>query len=237
MKVAILCGGKGARLAELTEGMPKGLIPIGGRPIVWHVMKYFESFGHRDFVLLVGYRAGQFVDYFTPEATPGWSVAFVDSGPDASKSRRLEDAEAHLGGDRFFLSYGDDLTDADLHRVVQKNTASDAVVTITAVRPASPFGSLEIDRAGKVTGFIEKGPFPGWINGGYMVVRPSVFPHLARGEFESSVLPFLAQRRLVDVYRHRGFWMSMNTYKDTQELDRIWDGGNPPWKCRPEGGL
>ena len=88
MKVAILCGGKGTRLAELTEGMPKGLIPIGGRPIVWHVMKYFESFGHRDFVLLVGYRAGQFIDYFASDATPGRSVTLVDSGPDASKSRR-----------------------------------------------------------------------------------------------------------------------------------------------------
>lgn len=122
MKVAILCGGKGTRLAKLTEGMPKGLIPIGGRPIVWHVMKYFESFGHRDFVLLVGYRAGQFIDYFTPDATPGWTVTFVDSGPEASKSRRLKAAEAHLGGEN-----------AVCHRTSRSTTP-----TQVSIRPATP---------------------------------------------------------------------------------------------------
>lgn len=235
MKVAILCGGRGTRLAQLTEGIPKGLIPIGDRPIVWHIMKYFESFGHHDFVLLVGYRASAFIDYFRTHAAPAWTVTFIDSGVDASKSARLSDARPYLNTDRFFLSYGDDLTDADLTDVVQANTASHTAVTITAVRPMSPFGSLRINAANKVTQFVEKGPLSDWINGGYMVVRPEMLEYLELGELETHVLPFLARRKQVDAYQHTGFWMSMNTYKDSQELDRIWNEGRPPWRRWPEG--
>ena len=235
MKVAILCGGKGTRLTGVAGGMPKGLIPIGGRPVVWHVMKYFAAFGHLDFVLLLGYGAGQFVDYFAGKTAPGWTITFVDSGPEASKSQRIMDTEPYLAGDRFFLSYADDLTDVDLLRVLRRNTASGATVTLTAVRPASPFGLLKTDRAGRVVEFVEKGPLPSWINGGYMVVRPPVFQHLARGEFESAVLPFLDRRGEVDVCRHTGFWMSMNTPKDVQALERIWDAGDPPWRRWSEG--
>ena len=230
MKVAILCGGKGTRLAELTEGIPKGLIPIGGRPIVWHIMKYFEAFGHRDFVLLVGYKAAEFVDYFAAHRAAEWTITFVNSGVEASKSERLRDARPLLDDDRFFLSYGDDLTDVDLNLVLERNTTSPAVVTLTAVRPPNPFGSLKMDTEGNVTAFVEKGPLPDWTNGGYMVVRPAVFEALSQGELESGVLPFLAQRGGVNAFRHDGFWLSMNTYKDTQELDRIWNAGNPPWE-------
>jgi len=235
MKVAILCGGKGTRLAELTEGIPKGLIPIGDRPIVQHVMDHFASYGHSDFVLLVGYQAQKFADHLAPRTPDGWTVRFVDSGVHASKSQRVKDAAPLLDGEPFFLSYGDDLTDVDLHEVLRANTAADATVTLTAVRPTNPFGSLTIDDTGRVTGFLEKAPLPDWVNGGYMVVRPSIFPYLSRGELERDVLPFLARRGEVNAYRHTGFWMSMNTYKDTQELERIWRMGNPPWGGRPEG--
>jgi glucose-1-phosphate cytidylyltransferase len=235
MKVAILCGGKGTRLAELTEGIPKGLIPIGGRPIVWHIMRYFASFGHSDFVLLVGYQAHRFADYFHDQLPPGWTVAFVDSGAEASKSRRLLDARPHLAADRFFLSYGDDLTDVDLEAVVRKNTVSGATATLTAVRPLDPFGSLEMNAADQVVRFVEKGRLPHWINGGYMVIRPSIFPYLERGELETTVFPLLAERGEITAYKHAGFWISMNTYKDSQELDRIWNGGEPPWRRWPEG--
>lgn len=236
MKVAILCGGKGTRLTELTETTPKGMIPIGGRPIVSHVMDYFASFGHSDFVLLVGYRAHEFIDHLGSLTPAGWTVRFVDSGIHASKSQRVRDAAPLLDGERFFLSYGDDLTDVDLDAVVRANSATGAMVTLTAVRPTNPFGSLQIDDQGRVTGFFEKEPLPDWVNGGYMVVRPSIFPHLARGELERDVLPFLAQRGEVSAYRHSGFWRSMNTYKDTQELERIWSKGDPPWRCRTGGG-
>lgn len=230
MKVAILCGGKGTRLAELTEGVPKGLIPIGGRPIVWHIMKYFEAFGHRDFVLLVGYKATEFVDYFAAHRATERTITFVNSGIEASKSERLRDARPLLDNDRFFLSYGDDLTDVDLDLVLERNTMSSAVVTLTAVRPPNPFGSLKMDTEGNVTALVEKGPLTDWINGGYMVVRPAIFEDLSRGELESGVLPYLAQRGEVNAHKHHGFWMSMNTYKEFLELDRIWQTGDAPWQ-------
>ena len=229
MKVAILCGGKGTRLAELTEAIPKGLIPIGDQPIVWHIMQYFASFGHTEFVLLVGYMAAKFEQYV--KTTPAnWSVVCVDAGSEATKSERLLAAAAHLRSDRFFLAYGDDLCTVDLDQVVRANDASQAVVTLTAVRPPNPFGVIEIDPAGRVTSFREKEQSADWINGGYMVARPALFDELGRGELETVVLPHLAKQGSVDVWAHDGFWMSMNTFKESQELAAMWRAGAPPWR-------
>lgn len=230
MRVAILCGGKGTRLAELTEAIPKGLIPVGERPIVWHIMKYFASFGHTDFVLLVGYMAKKFEDYFGREKPADWSVVCVDSGEDATKSERLRAAREHLQDAPFFLSYGDDVCTVDLDAVLERNRKSDAIVTMTAVRPPNPYGVIDIDAHGRVTGFREKEQSVEWINGGYMVVRPTLFEHLGIGELETDVLPVLAAEGRVDVHRHDGFWMSMNTFKESQELARMWRSGAAPWR-------
>lgn len=229
-RVAILCGGLGIRLAELTEQIPKGMIPVGERPILWHIMKYFASFGHIHFVLLVGYKAEKFVAYFEEHGEPGWDVAFVNSGEAATKSQRLLDARASLGGAPFFLAYGDDLSDVDLDAVAARNEKSGAVVTLTAVRSTSPFGIVRIADSGAIKSFEEKIELDDWINGGYMRVQPRIFDFLARGELETHVLPALASEGLIDAHQHEGFWMSMNTLKESQELGRIWRSGDVPWR-------
>ena len=229
MKVAIFCGGIGARLAELTERVPKGLIPVGERPILWHIMKYFASFGHTSFVLLVGYKAEQFVAYFERYGEPGWTLEFEDSGANATKSERLLAAQGRLNGEPFFMAYGDDLSDVDLDAVRERNERTGAVVTLTAVRPANPFGIVCVTGDGRVDHFAEKIPLKDWINGGYMVARPAIFEYLSKGELESEVFPALAAAGLIDAHRHQGFWMSMNTLKESQELTRVWRSGNVPW--------
>ena len=234
MNVAILCGGKGTRLAELTEGIPKGLIPVGNKPIVWHIMRYFASFGHKDFVLLVGYMAEKFRRYFEDHPEPEWALHFSDSGQAASKSRRLADARSVLQSDRFFLAYGDDLSDVDLDAVLAQNDASGALATLTAVRPVSAFGTITMAEDGTITRFEEKRPVKEWINGGYMAIRPGLLDQLHLGELEEAVLPALAARGAIDALRHDGFWMSMNTFKESQRLNAMWRNGDVPWAPRED---
>lgn len=222
MDVLILAGGKGTRLAELTHDTPKGLAPIGDRPILWHIMKIFADQGHRRFILCVGYQGHRIAEYFDgPGKTPGWEVHCSNAGLEASKSQRVAAGLKLVEGRRFFLSYGDDLADVDLAAVSELAETSESLVTLTAVQPQSPFGVLDLAADGQITGFREKCTMNEWINGGFMSVDASIERYLHLGELEDEVFAALVAEDRLNAYRHRGFWKAMNTHKQYLEFNDL----------------
>ncbi|MEC8025318.1 MAG: sugar phosphate nucleotidyltransferase [Myxococcota bacterium] len=231
MDVVILAGGKGTRLAELTQETPKGLAPIGDRPILSHLMGIFARQGHRRFILCVGYEGHQIADYFGGEGRlPGTDVIISDSGLAASKSQRIADALVHVKSDRFLLSYGDDLANIDLSAVIAQGERTESIVTLTAVQPLSPFGVLNLETNGLITGFREKCRMPDWINGGFMSVSRQIEGYLALGELENEVFERLVVEHRLNAYRHQGFWKAMNTHKDYLQFNELTDRGELPWE-------
>ena len=229
MKVVILCGGKGERMGEISSLMPKPLIPIGGRPVLWHIMKKFSVHGFNDFVLCLGYRGEQIRDYFRYNSHE-WNIEFVDTGIDAQKSERLVKIKDRLDSEDFFLCYGDDLSDVDVTKILETHRKSGKIVTLTAIRLASPFGMIEMDSNGNVIDFKEKPVLDHWINGGYMVVNNRIFDYLHEGELETQVFTKLAKDKSIDAYKHFGIWKSMTTLKDNTDLNNMWSNGTAFWK-------
>ncbi|MBT9559922.1 MAG: NTP transferase domain-containing protein [Myxococcales bacterium] len=229
MDVLILAGGKGTRLAELTLETPKGLARIGDRPILWHIMQIFARQGHRRFILCVGYEGHQIGAWFEQNPEPGWDVVISNAGVEATKSERVRKALEHVRSDRFWLSYGDDLSDVDLARVDAMARATGSVVTLTAVQPFSPFGVMNLDAAGRVRGFSEKSRMAEWINGGFMSVSTEIANYLPLGELEKEVFEALVADGRLDACRHEGFWKAMNTHKEYLELNEMQRRGERHW--------
>lgn len=235
MDVVILAGGKGTRLSELTQDTPKGLAPIGQRPILWHIMSIFARQGHTRFVVCVGFQGHKIADHFADEANtgPGWAVVTSDAGLEASKSERLAAALAHVRSDRFFLAYGDDLANVDLASVDAAARREATVVTLSAVQPMSPFGVLDVADDGRITGFREKCRMNEWINGGFMSVSRAIGDYLHLGELEREVFAALVAEGRLSAYRHRGFWKAMNTHKQYLEFNEMTGRGALPWQETP----
>jgi glucose-1-phosphate cytidylyltransferase len=239
--------------------LKKELVEIGGRPILWHVMRIFSAHGFNRFVLTLGYGAEQIKRYFleyevmTRNLTlklgapgnghslvqvhdtakhPLWEVSLVDTGLYTEKASRIARVAAYLPGDRFFVAYGDDVSDVDLQALVRFHCEHGKMATLTAVQVELQYGVVEADDTGLVAGFIERPLLPYWINGGFMLFERAVLDLMATGgnvNLETEVLPQLAQQGQLMIYRHTGFWQSMNTMKDTLLLEKIWQE-NPPWK-------
>lgn len=251
--VVILCGGQGTRMRGQTN-TKKELVHVGGRPIIWHVMRIFSAHGFNRFVLTLGYGADQlkryFLDYNTmthdlsltlgnsqaapqlhPRADhPDWQVALVDTGLLTEKAQRIAQVAPHLNGERFFVAYGDDVSDVDLTALTAFHRAHGRLATVTAVQVALQYGVVEADDDGRVTGFVERPRLPYWINGGFMLFEQAALATIqAHDNLETEVLPRLASAGELMIYRHHGFWQSMNTMKDTLLLEQIWRD-NPPWK-------
>ena len=239
----------------------KELVEVGGRPILWHVMRIFSAHNFNNFVLTLGYRAEDIKRYFleyetlsrdftvelgngprldrasTPQLHgqsnhPNWQVTLVDTGLRTEKATRIAQVRPYLQGDRFFVAYGDDVSDIDLTALVKFHKAHGKLATITAVQVNLPYGIVEADADGLATGFIERPRLPYWINGGFMLFETAVLDMMANGDdvnLETEILPQLAQQQQLMIYRHSGFWQSMNTLKDTMLLENIWQD-NPPWK-------
>lgn len=256
--VVIVCGGQGTRMRGSTA-IKKELVEIGGRPILWHVMRIFSSHGFNRFILTLGYGSDQIRGYFlnyenmsrdltlrlggvdiqdpkseldTGSPHPPWHVSLVNTGLYTDKASRISLVADKIGSDRFFIAYGDDVSDVDLGALVRFHRAHGKLATITAVQVDLQYGVVDADEAGLVSGFVERPRLPYWINGGFMLFEHAVLELMANGDdvsLESTVLPKLAQREELMIYRHTGFWQSMNTMKDTLTLERIWQD-NPPWK-------
>ncbi len=258
MKVVILCGGKGTRLREETEFRPKPMVPIGGKPILWHIMKYYAHFGHKEFVLCLGYKGEMVKDYFrnylwnTCDVTlslgrhpavmfhdrhdeEDWSVTLVDTGEESMTAYRIRSIQRYLGPqEQFLLTYGDGLSNIDVNAAITEHQKAGRALTITAVHPAGRFGSLHIDEPGRVQAFNEKPQMEeAYVNGGYMVCDQAVFDYLPNDPtipFEREPIAALVADKQVHSYRHEGFWQPMDTFQESQQLNRLWSERRAPWK-------
>ena len=253
MKVAILCGGLGTRLSEETQVRPKPMVEIGGRPILWHIMKIYERHGFNDFMLALGYKGEVIKDYFlhyharqsdltvhlgsgkvdyTNPTAEDWHVRLVDTGNGTQTGGRVLRLKALLAGEgTFMLTYGDGVSNVDIARLLAFHRSHGKLATVTAVRPPARFGDLVIT-ADQVTTFQEKPQAgEGWINGGFFVLEPRVLDFIADDAtiFEKAPLEQLARQGELMAYRHPGYWQSMDTLRDKQALEEQWATGDAPW--------
>lgn len=222
MQVVILCGGQGTRAYPYTQSIPKALMEINGIPIVEQVMRIYAKHGHTDFLLSCGYLKENIFEYFQQNRY-GWNVQCVDTGADADTGDRIYRLRDKLEG-RFMATYCDGLSDIDLDSVEQFHGAHGGIATLAGAAVRSQYGLVYSDDAQKVTGFEEKPILPDmWLNGGFFIFEQGVFEHWNGHNLERDVLPALTERGDLFMYKHRGFWRSMDTYKDQQELNQLWE--------------
>ncbi len=253
MKTVILAGGLGTRLREETEFKPKPMVEIGGKPILWHIMKTYSHFGHSDFVICLGYKGDTIRDYFInyevrhrdftvtlgsrrPEihnghSEVGWKVTLAETGERTQTGGRLKRVARYLDGERFMVTYGDGLADVRIKDLIAFHESHGKLATVTAVHPSSRFGELLIENE-MVEVFKEKPQtHMGWINGGFLVFEPSVL-ELIKGDddsLEQGLLNRLTTIKELAVYRHEGFWQCMDTYREMELLNHLWRSGQAPW--------
>jgi glucose-1-phosphate cytidylyltransferase len=228
MKVLILCGGKGTRSYPFTEYFPKPMMPICGTPILVHLMRIYARQGFSEFVISAGHRREILEDYFDGRFRE-WSIEIVDTGPDADTGDRIRRC-ADVVGATFFATYGDGLGDVDLHRLLAFHEATGGAATVTSVPLRSQYGTVVFDGSGKVAQFVEKPVIrEHWINAGFFVFDRRAFESWDGHNLEMEVLPQLARRGQLFTYQHDGFWKSMDTSKDQQELERLFKTGKAGW--------
>jgi glucose-1-phosphate cytidylyltransferase len=254
MKVVLFCGGMGLRIRDYSEQIPKPMVNIGYRPILWNVMKYYAHYGHKDFILCLGHRGDVIKDYFlkynecvsndfvlSAGATKldlvttdihDWTITFADTGTNSNIGQRLLNAKKYLGGDKIFLAnYSDGLTDLPLPEQIEDFMAQDAIGSFLCVKPTLSYHFISVGNDGKVTGIEPVRQTDVLINGGYFIFRKEIFDYIRAGE-ELVEQPFgrlIREKRLIG-YRHEGFWHSMDTFKDKQVLDDLHARGNAPWE-------
>lgn len=253
MKVVLFCGGFGTRLRDYSEEIPKPMVPIGYRPLVWHVMKYYASFGHKDFILCLGYKADHIKQYFLDysEARSNdfvlsgggdvemlstdiqdWRITFVDTGYSSNIGERLKAVEPYVKDEELFLAnYADTLTDYPLPELIEKMKASDNVAGFLCVKPNQSVHFADVADDGRVRKITDVRATDLWINGGYFVLRPKVFDYMENGD-ELVLAPFdrLIQEQKLLGQRYDGFWMAMETYKDKLQLDELFERNQAPWR-------
>lgn len=253
MKVVLLAGGFGTRLSEYTESIPKPMVTVGGRPILWHIMRTYAHFGHKDFYLALGYKAELIKEYFlhyrslnadfTVDLATGsvvshqtdetdWRVTLVHTGLESMTGGRVKRLKSFIGNEPFMLTYGDGVANIDIDALLKFHRSHGKMVTVTAVHPGARFGELGIE-SGQVNSFQEKPQMgQGWINGGYFVIEPEFFD-LISGDatiLEREPLEQVARLGQLMAYQHEGFWQCMDTKRDRDLLDEMWQAGEAPWK-------
>jgi glucose-1-phosphate cytidylyltransferase len=255
VKIVLLCGGLGTRLREETEFRPKPLVEVGDRPVVWHIMKHFAHFGFTEFVLCLGYRSSMIKEYFlnyeamnndftlrlgrTRELEyhgahdeSDFQVTLVDTGLATQTGGRVRRVRRFLDGDTFLVTYGDGIADVDVGELVAFHRRHGRLATMTTVRPTSRYGIVDVGAAGEVVQFAEKPSLDGWINAGFFVFERPVLEYLGGDGcvLEREPLERLTKDGQLMAFRHYGFFMGMDTYREQQILDRMWERGEAPWK-------
>lgn len=253
MKAVILAGGLGTRISEETHLKPKPMIEVGGKPILWHIMKIYSAHGIRDFVICCGYLGYQIKEYFAnyflhmsdvtfdmarnhmevhQNNVEPWRVTLVDTGDDTMTGGRLKRVKSYLGMEDFCLTYGDGVGNVNIPELIAHHRKQGLLATVTAVQPPGRFGSLNIAQ-GKVTGFVEKPHGDGgWINGGFFVLSPKVIDYIEGDQtfWEREPMEKLARDKNLSAYMHTGFWHPMDTLRDKNYLEKLWASGKSPWK-------
>lgn len=256
MKVVILAGGLGTRLSEETDIRPKPMVEIGGKPIIWHIMKIYASYGYTDFVVCLGYKGFYIKEYFANyflhqtdvtinlgtnqmefhhSASENWKISLVDTGKDSMTGGRIKRIQSYIGNEPFMLTYGDGVADINISALVAFHQNHGKLLTVTSIQPSGRFGALEIDEdTREVKSFLEKPKGDGvWINGGFFVCQPQVFDYIRQGDktiWEQEPLQSLANDGQMMGFRHEGFWQPMDTLKDKQDLNEKWNSGKAEWK-------
>jgi len=243
MQTVILAGGKGTRLFGDSAPLPKGLIEIGDRPVLWHIMKLYAHYGFNDFILCLGYKGETIREQFVRDGlcasgggtghggSEGWRINFADTGLETLTGGRIKRVEQYVEGERFFATYGDGLSDMDLNELLDYHRGHGRIATVTAVRAECQFGVVRFDDDNAVTAFIEKPLLPEWINGGFCVFERAVFDFLGEDDvLEQDTLPRLARAGQLQAYPYQGSWACLDTYKDAVALSELWESGKAPWR-------
>lgn len=257
MKVIILCGGIGTRLKEETEFKPKPMVYVGNKPIIWHIMKMYAHYGYNEFILALGYKADYikefflnqkaFTNDFTLETTnydanyhlsnrqelnDNFKITFVDTGLDTLIGDRILTCKKYIPDEDqlFMVTYGDGVADINIANLVEFHRKKRKIGTVTGVHPRSKYGLVETDRSGLVNRFIEKPVLRDWTNGGFMIFDKSFFDYIKHGEMEHQALKRLVRKGQLALFKHNGFWFAIDTFKELEDLNKIWDSGKPPWK-------
>jgi glucose-1-phosphate cytidylyltransferase len=254
MKVVILAGGMGTRISEETAVRPKPMVEIGGKPILWHIMKIYSHFGYNDFVICLGYKGYIIKEYFSnyflhmsdvtfdmehnrmevhQKHVEPWRVTLVDTGVDSQTGGRVKRIVPYIGRETFMLTYGDGVADVDIRALASYHKAHGKLATVTSTQPSGRFGALICDASNRVTSFQEKPAGDGsWINGGFFVFEPEVFDRITGNDtvLEREPLEGLARDGQLVTYRHGGFWQPMDTLRDKLQLEELWTGEKAPWK-------
>lgn len=257
MKAVILAGGFGSRLSEATNLIPKPMVEIGGKPILWHIMKIYSHYGINEFVICCGYKQYVIKEYFAnyfrhncdmtvdlsnntttvhDNHSEKWKVTMVDTGLNTMTGGRVKRIQQYIGNERFLLTYGDGVSDLNIEDTISRHESSGAILSLTAYKPAGKFGSLQINpESNKVQSFLEKPDGDGnWINAGFFVCEPEVFNYIPTGNdsiiFEKEPLESIARDGKMYAYKHKGFWKPMDMLRDNTELNDMWDKGTAPWK-------
>jgi len=256
MKVIILCGGTGTRLKEETEFKPKPMVYVGNQPIIWHVMKIYAYAGFNEFILALGYKADYIKDFFlnqkafTTDFTldtnthktnfhfenrrylDRFKITFVDTGIDTLPGERILRCKEYIpkNDKHFMVTYGDGVADIDLQLLLKYHKKQKTIGTITGVHPRSKYGLVKVNKKNLIQGFQEKPVLSDWVNGGFMVFDKRVFDYFKPDEMEHEALKRLAKEKQLSLYKHERFWYAIDTYKELEDLNKLWLGQNPPWK-------
>ena len=254
MKVVILAGGYGTRISEESDLKPKPMIDIGGKPILWHIMKHYSSYGFNEFVLLLGYKSYVIKEYFANyylhnsdvtidtakksievhnNYSENWKITLLETGLDTMTGGRVKRAKEYIGNQPFFLTYGDGVSDVNIKDLLKFHNDHGKKISMTAIQPEGKFGALKIEDNNKVSSFLEKPKGDGaWINGGFFVCEPSVIDTLENDStiFEKEPLESLAKSGELYSYKHHGFWKCMDTLRDKNQLNEMWSKSSAPWK-------
>jgi len=255
MKVVILAGGFGTRISEESHLIPKPMVEIGEKPILWHILKYYSSFGYKEFIICCGYKQYVikefFADYYLhmsdvtfdfsaenkmivhSNSTEPWKVTLIDTGLNTMTGGRIKRISTYLNNEPFMLTYGDGLSNVNINELAEYHKSHGKIATITAIQPGSRFGILDIDEYNNVNNFKEKNKEDGgWINGGFMVLNPEIINYIDGDDciFEKYPLETVAKQGQLKVFKHYGFWQCMDTLRDKLYLDELWKAGKAPWK-------
>jgi glucose-1-phosphate cytidylyltransferase len=253
-KVVILAGGLGTRLSEATAVIPKPMVEIGGKPILWHIMKIYSHFGHNDFIICCGYKQYIIKEYFAnyfrhncdmtvdladnsvqilDNHSEQWKVTMIDTGINTLTGGRVKRIQKYVGNNPFLLTYGDGLSDVDIAKTVEAHRKSGKILTLLAYQPSGKLGVLDIEEGGTVRSFLEKPKEGGsWINAGFFVCQPQLFDYLGGDNemLEQEPMQRIINAQQLHAYKYDGFWKPMDTLRDNNELNELWNSGKAPWK-------